>query len=167
MWRILLILFPAVDAHGRMTYPPSRQGGTFQIAGTACGYHDGDTHIEGGCDWVTNSVTIDGQPTLVDPALLTTAESIMHPNDTLNPGKNPWRSPGNAKARSPCGNDIYHPELDGLDLPPNPTRTTWRAGATVQVASTIYINHGGGWSYRLCQKNPSEITEDCFQGHYL
>jgi hypothetical protein len=154
------------SAHGRITFPPSRQGGTFEVAGTACGEHDGGTQVENGCGWLTNAVEIPGKPTLIDPALLTTAESIADPLDHAGVATRPWRSPGNAPVKSPCGNNIYHSELDGLDLPPNPTQTTWRQGEVVTVASSIYINHGGGWSWRLCPKSAS-VTEACFQEHVL
>jgi hypothetical protein len=56
--------------------------------------------------------------------------------------------------------------LDGLDLPPNPAHTTWRQGEVVTVASSLYINHGGGWSWRLCPKSAS-VTEACFQENVL
>lgn len=137
-------------------------GGSLEVAGTVCGFHDGGTSIEDGCAWVTNGVKIAGLPTLVDPALLTMKDSIANPGDTLNPGSGPWRSPGTANVTSPCGHSLFNPELDGRDLPPNPTKTTWRLGSTVEVASSLYINHGGGWSFRLCPKTES-LTEACFQ----
>merc|ERR1712224_547847 len=134
--------------------------------GTACGYHDGGTQIEDGCGWLTNGVEIPGRPTLIDPDLLTTAESIADPLDHQGVATRPWRSPGNAPVDSPCGNNQFHSELDGLDLPPNPAHTTWRQGEVVTVASSLYINHGGGWSWRLCPKSAS-VTEACFQEHIL
>jgi hypothetical protein len=165
----LAIIFMGVgraSAQGRITFPPSRQGGTFEVAGTECGEHDGGSQADDGCGWLTNGVEIQGKPTLIDPDLLTTAESIADPLDHKGIATRPWRSPGTAAVNSPCGNNIYHSELDGLDLPPNPTHTTWRQGDVVTVASSIYINHGGGWSWRLCPKSAS-VTEACFQEHVL
>ena len=154
------------SAHGRITFPPSRQGGTFEVAGTVCGYRDGGTQIDDGCSWLTNGVEIQGRPTLIDPDLLTTAESIADPLDHKGVATRPWRSPGTAPVASPCGNNQYHSELDGLDLPPNPAHTTWRQGEVVTVASSVFINHGGGWQWRLCPKSAS-VTEACFQEHVL
>jgi len=159
---VFLANFQFVASPGRVSWPPARQGGSLEVAGTVCGYHDGGTSIEDGCAWVTNGAEIAGLPTLVDPALLTMKKSIANPGDTLNPGRGPWRSPGTAVVSSPCGNSLFHSELDGRDLPPNPTKTTWRLGSTAEVASTLYINHGGGWSFRLCPKTES-LTEACFQ----
>jgi len=61
---------------------------------------------------------------------------------------------------------LFHPERDGRDLPPNPTKITWTSGSIVEVATAVYINHGGGWSFRLCPKT-EESTEECFQHHAL
>jgi len=149
-----------------ITFPPSRQGGTLEVAGTTCGEHDGGTQIVDGCGWLTNAVEISGRPTLIDPDLLTTAESIADPLDHRGVATRPWRSPGTVPVASPCGNNQYHSELDGLDLPPNPAHTTWRQGEIVTVASSVYINHGGGWSWRLCPKSAS-VTEACFQENVL
>jgi len=163
---VVFMCIRGTSAHGRITFPPNRQGGTYEVAGVECGYHDGGTQIEDGCGWLTNAVEIPGRPTLVDPELLTTAESIADPLDKAGVATRPWRSPGNAQIASPCGNNQFHSELDGLDLPPNPTTTSWRQGEVVSVASASYINHGGGWSWRLCPKSAS-ITEACFQDHVL
>jgi len=149
---------PLAYGHGQLTYPPSRQGGTYEVAASV---------DHGGCDWVSNGVEIPGNPTLVDPNLLTTAAAIADPtNPDVSDAKNPWRSPGSAKVGDPCGNNIYHAEQGGLDLPPNADKATFTAGSVVEVASSVYVNHGGGWSYRLCPKS-GDITEDCFQKHYL
>lgn len=161
-----LSLLVGVSAHGRISFPPNRNGGTLEVGGTTCGYHDGGTQIEDGCAWLTNAINIPGDVTLIDPLLLTTKASIADPVDKLNPEVTPWRAPGTAPVLSPCGNNLYHPTKDGRDLPPNPTHTTWRAGSAVEVATTVYINHGGGWSWRLCPKS-APLTEECFQQTYL
>jgi len=163
---ILLSVIPSVASHGLLTYPPNRAGGNYEIAGTTCGQEIGGTQTRDACAWLTGMVEIEGLPTLVDPLLLTTEQSIADPVDTFNPAKNPWRNPGSVPVVSPCGNNLYHSELDGFDLPPNPIHTTWVAGTKVTVASSVYVNHGGGWSYRLCPKS-QDLTEACFQSHAL
>lgn len=44
--------------------------------------------------------------------------------------------------------------------------TEWKRGSIAEVAWSIWANHGGGYSYRLC-KLPTEgragLTEECFQ----
>jgi len=162
---LLLSCVCSAEAHGRITWPPSRQGGSFEVAGNVCGNHDGGTNVEDGCAWLADRVSISGLPTLVDPALMTMKDSIANPTDTMNPGTGPWRSPGSVPVSSPCGKALYHEE-DGLDLPANPTQVNWHRGSTVKVAAALYINHGGGWSYRLCPKT-QDPSEDCFQQHAL
>jgi len=155
-----------VAGHGLITDPPNRAGGNYEVAGTVCGHHLDGTQTRDACAWLTPMVEIDGLPTLVDPLLLTTEASIANPTDALNPGKNPWRNPGSVPVLSPCGNNFWNTSLDGLDLPPNPKHTTWVAGTNVKVASALYVNHGGGWSYRLCPKTQA-ATEFCFQSSPL
>ena len=45
---------------------------------------------------------------------------------------------------------------------------TWLRGSIVEASWALYANHGGGYSYRLCKRDPTKpvdgITEDCFQG---
>eukprot|EP00664_Eupelagonemidae_sp_cell27_P009658 gene9658-2661_t len=67
----LLSLAGGAAAHGRMTLPKSRQGGTLGVAGTACGWHDDNTTAAGECAWYVNGVTIPGPPTVCDHALVT------------------------------------------------------------------------------------------------
>lgn len=159
MWGSLFLIFPVVNGHGHITYPPSRQNGTYEGAAI---------HDRGGCDWGSFGVRIPGHITLVDPTLLTTVESIADPTnpEASSDTKNPWRAPGTAPVDSPCGNNIFHRELDALNLPPNREKVTWVAGSVVEVASAVFVNHGGGWSYRVCPKS-NDITEECFQRHYL
>ncbi len=146
------------------------------IAGSVCGDNLDGTHTSHGCAWSFSNTKIPGEPTNVDPDLLTTAQSIA------NPMKyhlvSPWRAPGQAPVESPCGcytgkgiqgcvyggdGSLSDPGADGLDLQPNPNSTVWQRGAVVQVASSLWKNHGGGWSFRLCPKGPKEsMTEACF-----
>jgi len=89
---------------------------------------------------------------------------------------NPWRSPGFAPVMDPCG--VYtgtqpgeyvvggpRPGTLGSELPAKPG-PKWAAGSQQEVSWSIYANHGGGYSYRLCPKS-SNLTEDCFQRHPL
>lgn len=157
------ILLTQVSGHGCVTDPHNRAGGNYDVAGTTCGFNLDGTTVQGACAWVTDGVKLDEDPTLIDPLLLTTEESIANPTNVDGSDANrPWRSPGSVPVRSPCGNNIYHPEQDGLDLPPNQHKVTWTAGTTVTVASALYVNHGGGWSYRLCPKSQN-ATESCFK----
>jgi len=157
---VALACFPMVSGHGYLTFPPSRAGGT---------YENGAMEDHGGCDWGSFGVHIPGEIMLVDPNLLTCKETIADPTNPEALGtdtKNPWRSPGEAKVDSPCGNNIFHREQLALDFYPENDHTTWVAGSVVEVASSIFVNHGGGWSYRLCPKS-GEITEECFRNNYL
>ena len=52
---------------------------------------------------------------------------------------------------------------NGTDLPAT-TTTTWKLGSVVDAEWSIYANHGGGYSYRLCKKiEGKDVTEECFQ----
>lgn len=96
---------------------------------------------------------------------------------------NPWRSPGTAGKGNPrfqpCGvNSGSNPSFpdppsagqpqfaNGTDLPalPKDKWATWKVGSTVEATWSIYANHGGGYSYRLCRVEDGETpTEACFQ----
>lgn len=96
---------------------------------------------------------------------------------------NPWRSPGTAGKGNPkfqpcginSGSDVSFPDppahgqakaAPGSDLPPLPksSQTTWKSGSVVEAEWSIYANHGGGYSYRLCKKVEGKTaTEECYQ----
>jgi len=96
---------------------------------------------------------------------------------------NPWRAPGTAgkgnPAFQPCGvNSGSNPTFpdppaagqpqfaNGTDLPPlDPSaQSTWKAGGLANVSWSIYANHGGGYSYRLCKRDgTAAATEECYQ----
>lgn len=159
-------LVHTVAGHGQVTLPPNRAGGTLDVAGIRCPQKEDGTQTPDGCAWLTPMIQITGSPTLVDPLLLTTEESIADPDAASGSGWNPWRNPGSVPVKSPCGNNFWNTELDGLDLAPNPKHTAWVAGSNVKVANALYVNHGGGWSYRLCPKS-SKAEESCFQSSPL
>lgn len=93
----------------------------------------------------------------------------------------PWRAPGTAPVLgSGCGlaggNELPIPNggnapagvkqgLDGLELPET-APTVWNKGDVVEVAWAIMANHGGGYSWRLCNKR-NNISEECFQQQVL
>jgi hypothetical protein len=99
---------------------------------------------------------------------------------------NPWRSPGLTgtdngvvnKAFQPCGvnsggsNAFPGPgtgtephSVPGTDLPRLLSKPdVWKVGAAVPVEWSIYANHGGGYSYRICKVDGTAApTEECFQ----
>jgi len=164
---VVAVALRSAAGHGLITDPPNRVGGNYEIAGTVCGNNMDGTQVESACAWLTPRIQLQGAPDLTDPLLLTTEESIANPDDfTHSDSKNPWRSPGSVPVRSPCGNGFWHDELDALDLPPNSKKATWVAGTNVKVASALFVNHGGGWSYRLCPKTDA-MTESCFNSNPL
>eukprot|EP00938_MAST-03A_sp_MAST-3A-sp1_P001279 g1279.t1 len=100
---------------------------------------------------------------------------------------NPWRSPGTAGRGNPkfqpCGvNSGSNPTFpdppaagqaqfaNGTDLPkiPRSQWTKWKIGSVVEAEWSIYANHGGGYSYRLCKQTDGEVpSEACFQANPL
>lgn len=132
------------------------------------------------CFWFTNNTVVE-KPTLFDPKLRT----FTHVPDQKVVLHNPWRAPGAAPIDSPCGAAGGNP--NGCGAPTcghggggfsHGVRaehaqftheifvTNWTRGDEVEVAWSILVNHGGGYSYRLC-KLPEEgrkgLTEECFQ----
>merc|ERR1719265_3040422 len=121
--------------HGFMISPVPRQhgAGTFETAGTACGYCS--------CCWYQNSVEIKGEPTYCDAALATTGNPTPCAGSWTN--TKPWRAPGTAPIGSPCGSNGG---TDGASLPPVEV-SKWSLGSIVEIAHAITANHGGGYSY--------------------
>jgi hypothetical protein len=94
---------------------------------------------------------------------------------------NPWRAPGTSGKGNPgfqpCGvNSGSNPTFpdppaagqpqfaNGTDLPSYGPPTTWKRGDVVPAEWSIYANHGGGYSYRLCKKVAGQpLTEACYQ----
>ena len=95
--------------------------------------------------------------------------------------QNPWRRPGTAPVVDACGlaggTQPWHAgpgvavfantsfakfgDKGSTVLPPAPSGTVWRAGASVEVSWGIRFNHGGGYQYRLCAAS-EPLTEACF-----
>eukprot|EP01065_Artemidia_motanka_P022797 TRINITY_DN269_c0_g2_i1.p2 TRINITY_DN269_c0_g2~~TRINITY_DN269_c0_g2_i1.p2 ORF type:complete len:247 (+),score=44.05 TRINITY_DN269_c0_g2_i1:622-1362(+) len=92
----------------------------------------------------------------------------------------PWRAPGNARLLDSCGlaggstkdnlaaggmgnmTVAGKQGFPGSQLPPVQEKTVWKAGSTQEVRWGMFVNHGGGYQYRLCPKG-EPLTEDCFQ----
>jgi len=114
------------------------------------------------------------EPTVTDPKLRTYQDF----GGLLDIGMkyNPWRSPGFAPVADPCGIITGNQPGEHVDGAPKPgTRGSslpategpkWPAGSQQEVSWSLYANHGGGYSYRLCPRS-SELTEECFQQHHL
>jgi hypothetical protein len=61
----------------------------------------------------------------------------------------------------------YHQGTDAMVLPPRPPQV-WKRGAAEEVAFGITVNHGGGYSYRLCKLDAAgKVSEECFQKNPL
>merc|ERR1719159_1980552 len=173
------------DPEGRfVTFADSR----FDYRAAGC---TGEPPAEGeednvGCisQWYTNFTFIPGEATILDGSPL-----LTYPGKLVRGGtqQNPWRAPGTAPLKSPCGVDGGNPDgcpagnpakngcvgggyghgPDARTLPGNAKPTEWVAGSQVEVEFGITANHGGGYQYRLCPKPASgsymDLTEECFQ----
>lgn len=165
------------QAHSVVTLPPARNLVNASI-------EDGLT-LAGACEdfvcgWYTQNAVVSsgancdkGLRTLYTDA---SARGCGGPDDWVCSGrKNPWCNPGTAPVKSPCGlkgGGVQLPgsggaanNVDMLSLPPA-TRAVWESGSTAHVAWAITVNHGGGYSWRLCPST-QEPTEKCFQDHVL
>merc|ERR1712096_581900 len=110
--------------------------------------------------YYTTPTRIPGNPVNCDEKMRTTSYPACSGYDA----KFPWKAPGTAPVRSPCGNGKSDGK-DGLNLPKT-KREVWQAGTEVKAAWAIQNNHGGGYAYRLCPAS-SPTTEACFQQHHL
>jgi len=115
------------------------------------------------------------EPTVHDPKLRT-FNDFQIGSFEFGMKYNPWRAPGFAPVMDPCG--VYtggqsgeyvvggrQPGALGSKLP-STKGLTWIAGSSAEVSFSLYANHGGGYSYRLCPKS-SKLTEECFQRRHL
>lgn len=169
----LLYLAGGAAAHGMITWPPSRVGGTLRQAASR---GDMDMQTFANASWYTQDATIPGPATNCGPKFLTGIKC------GTRDATQPWRAPGTAPVFSPCGAYCYDQDTysasgctvgqayddddmwtvkDGRDLPKS-KRTLWTAGGTARVGFTALFNHGGGYSWRLCPA-AAEQSEACFQ----
>ena len=123
---------------------------------------------------------------ICDPALRTyNREAECHgPDDWYQ--FSPWRAPGSAPVWDSCGMAGGHPAPAthrfgamyyntslakqgdvGSKLPRRDTGVVWRRASSVQVSWSIEANHGGGYQYRLCKADSTQLDEACFQQHAL
>lgn len=155
---ILLHAFSwGAHAHGIMTLPPTRNKGA--LATAALEDRRGVFRLR----YHTDGTAIPGTAYVNDESERTVFNNFRRRTQDTN--KRPWRAPGTARVRSPCGwqyqADDGTAEQDGLNLAKT-ERTVWQAGSAVEVAWATYVNHGGGYTYRLCP-SASETTEECFR----
>mgnify|MGYP000539263700 CR=1 FL=1 len=158
---VLATMAGVAVGHGHMTQPATRSATSVQESGT-CAFDR--------CMWYTNNITIPGPATNVDPKFLTMRVVPNSADDIYK--THPWRAPGTAPSRSPCGRMGFNHDgiygIDGRDLArsePN-MRPKWVAGETAEVAMALTANHGGGYIYRLCSSDQDQ-TEECFQATTL
>ena len=94
----------------------------------------------------------------------------------------PWSSPGAAPLADPCGvasgfgrgapSYVTPPpgykigDLGSQVLKPSANKTVVKAGGEFEAGFGFQVNHGGGYSYRVCPAG-EPLTEACFQRHVL
>ncbi len=154
----LLSLFAApAMGHGVLTLPAGRQGGNLK-GGAASGDNG----------WYQEATKIPLGTAKNCGRDMKTARQVLGCRDG-----HPWHAPGRAHIANACGggtgpdgggNDPFAPG-DGTKLPKMP-RTMWQAGTNVKVGWGPYINHGGGYAFRLCPDGEPQL-EACFQKHHL
>jgi len=184
-----------IAAHGRMTFPPNRVGGTLSVAGkndncalgsnsgglstthNTCGYQNRGTPVSSPTNCVAEFMTgnlIKTAPANGDCSKVNTKDSAW---------SMPWAAPGKAKLWSPCGvngghenpktkdghGKAYALPRDGIDLPPSSKTTKWVIGQTADVGFTLTKHHGGGYQWRLCpgKSASSRPADSCFQANPL
>ena len=169
-----------VSSHGTLNLPESRNG---RQAGLGL-RQGGRTQPYSVAYWFSDLTHMEGNATIADTncSLLTTqcagsprCEQEGCAGSRL--ARMPWRAPGSAVLTGgPCGTigwDGAVPKgaiMRGTDLLPSTEPPVWRIGGVEKVAWGLAVNHGGGYSYRLCKAptgNSSqltdELTEECFQ----
>jgi len=174
----------AVASHGILMIPPSRNLDDFHAGWPGINQPKPVQWFSVGCNSLNETLCkgafIPGEPTNCDLDMLGAPHGwggCDQPNDECiayhcpfnGTVFSPWFAPGTAPVESPCG--LWHTFVnapsngDGRDLP-GTERPLWRAGSEVEVAWHLFVNHFGGYSYRLCPAE-REQTEECFQQHHL
>lgn len=121
----------------------------------------------GACDWFVNSTFLSANqtPTIAQGSVLRTVKDP--PGQSNWTDRHPWRSPGAATITSPCGVEGGNPNgctyldgthgecvidaggfgygPDGRTLGDNGVTTSWPRGGVVEVAWSLFVNHGGEW----------------------
>lgn len=124
-------------------------------------------HIEAGLGKCCNTTS---EPTVTDPKFRTYQD--LFGKFDVGFRYSPWRSPGLAPVIDPCGVaggeepgasiSGFQPGARGSKVLPRGKGPVWLAGSTQEVSWSLYANHGGGYSYRLCPA-AGNISEECFQ----
>lgn len=183
--RELAGICPGIVAKHPGGYFPAPSPGKAPINGTCEWYSNGCqpgcSHCNADCTYAQASLGVccghkAMEPTLQDPKLRTYKDFELPGGFDFGMRYNPWRAPGFAPVMDPCG--VYtgnqsgehvtggkQPGMLGSDLPPTRSKE-WPAGSRQEVSFSLYANHGGGYSYRLCPKS-SKLTEECFQQNHL
>ena len=168
------------------------QIGCFHSCGT-CSYEGKTLYpveadlVKAGCSIEPPAPTLGGGDKVKEHALRTNNIDLASSQGDWT-AWNPWRSPGTAgrgnSAFQPCGvnsgSDAAFGDppaagqpifANGTDLPPLPAsspKAIWKVGSVVEAEWSIYANHGGGYSYRLCKKVEGlPMTEECYQQGHL
>jgi hypothetical protein len=169
----LSLLIAGAAGHGMITFPPGRNGGSINISGCINTPNNPPpgwkpTPAEQKClatmSWFCGAQNAPAHcKTLPGPA--TIPEHMWTSPPTWNaPSVNlAWRAPGTSMPVSPCGSASA--TEDGTKLPPVEVMS-WQQGTTAEVAWSLWANHGGGYTWRLCPQT-ADITEECFSKYPL
>lgn len=169
----LAVLAPTADAHGVLTVPISR---SLRIATNATDGRMFAGECPGGtaCTWYNQKVVIPGETTNCDMRMRTMGVTCGDESPTDFPCTEghavPWCAPGSAPVKSPCGIFSGGWGSNGRDMRDidDASQATWEAGSQQQLAWAITANHGGGFAYRLCNKDTNpDLEESCFQANHL
>ena len=184
---ILVSLTASAFGHGQMVFPPGRHLASLNKP-TNCDY--------GSCLWYTTETQIPGESTLPRWARsmdmnATGDADVFKKAPWRAPGTAPVLGSGCGVAgggdlifvnggnwssglTTSAANGGGQPPLKGITqgddglvvLPPQPP-VVWTPGTEVEVGFGLNVNHGGGYSYRMCRNVPGEVNEECFQRNVL
>ena len=166
---LLALITTHASSHGTLNLPESRNG-----AQAGLGLQQGGwTQPYSVAYWFSDMTYMEGNATIADDdcAVLTTCPQCEQTGCAGSRlARMPWRAPGSAPLTGgPCGSIGWDGAVGrnatitrGTDLPRNAEPPAWHIGGVEKVAWGLAVNHGGGYSYRLC-KADAPLTEDCFQ----
>lgn len=178
---VLTSLLSQACGHGLLTLPGGRQGGSISTAAafpgscttqgihghinSACAYQVGPDEANHASRHSKNKkdVEIPGKGKMCDENLYTGGSRNGCGGSS---DKKPWHAPGTAPVSSPCGVNPRDEDKERGELLEVQDRRTWKAGSIQEVAWAPYINHGGGYAFRLCPAD-KKVEESCFQSNHL
>ena len=166
---IFFLFIEKASTHGTLNVPESRNG-----AQAGLGLQQGGrTQPYSVAYWYSDLTYFIGNATIPDDAcsLLTTCPKCETEGCAASRlDRMPWRAPGSATLTGgPCGTIGWDGAVGrsaitvGTNLPPSALPPVWRIGGVVEVAWGLAVNHGGGYSYRLCKSDSTVFNELCFQ----